>query len=195
MRCASLADRLPMEWDCVGAARDDPKAALWLMASLSGVIAAVLPLLAKIDPRKKHYEKFSDVYQGIVLVLMIFLAGMNLIVVSESFFPGRIHVGKVVTVACGLLFIWMGNLLPKVRSNFFLGFRTPWALSDAAVWQKTQRLGGFCMFIGGVLITLLSLILPDTILLYCFMAVIAVMILWPCGMSYYWFIHQAGENR
>jgi uncharacterized membrane protein len=42
----------------------------------------------------------------------------------------------------GLLFIVLGNLMPRFRSNFFFGIRTPWTLSSEQMWMKTHRLGG-----------------------------------------------------
>jgi len=45
----------------------------------------------------------------------------------------------------------LGNLLPKVPRNFFVGIRTPWTISDEENWRMTHRLGGWLFVIGGVL--------------------------------------------
>ncbi|TFW31670.1 SdpI family protein, partial [Pseudomonas putida] len=50
--------------------------------------------------------------------------------------------------------------LQRVRSNYFMGIRTPWTLSNETVWKKTHRLSGKLLFIGGLL-TLISAFLPD----------------------------------
>ncbi len=33
----------------------------------------------------------------------------------------------------------MGNVLGKVRRNFWVGVRTPWTLASDAVWNATHR--------------------------------------------------------
>ena len=73
------------------------------------------------------------------------------IVITESFRPGTIQVATLVTAMCGILFMFIGNIMPKFRQNFFCGFRTPWALSDETVWNKTHRLAGRLMFGAGLL--------------------------------------------
>jgi uncharacterized membrane protein len=48
--------------------------------------------------------------------------------------PGRPLVGGIF-----LFFALMGNLLGKVRRNFWMGIRTPWTLASDAVWIATHR--------------------------------------------------------
>ena len=57
-----------------------------------------------------------------------------------------------VSVALGALFVVLGNYMPKMRRNFFVGIRTPWTLADEDVWFRTHRLGGVLFVIGGVLL-------------------------------------------
>ncbi len=40
--------------------------------------------------------------------------------------------------------------MPQLRPNFFMGIRSPWALSDDTVWRKTHRAGGVTFCIGGI---------------------------------------------
>ena len=49
----------------------------------------------------------------------------------------------------GVMFVVIGNIMPKVRMNHFLGIRNKWTKSSETVWKKTQRIGGFiCVFTG-----------------------------------------------
>jgi uncharacterized membrane protein len=59
--------------------------------------------------------------------------------------------GNMIFYIIGLMFIMLGNLLPKIPSNFFAGIRTPWTLSSEDVWRKTHRLGGISFVIAGLL--------------------------------------------
>ena len=75
---------------------------------------------------------------------------------------GMIHLGSlalafdlidgmqsVLHLSLGAIFIGVGNLLGKVRPNFFVGIRTPWTLSDDNVWRRTHRAGGWGMVLIG----------------------------------------------
>lgn len=57
-------------------------------------------------------------------------------------------------MSLGLLFIVIGNFMPKIRDNYFTGVRTPWTLANPVVWRKTHRLSGIMWVIGGLLIAL-----------------------------------------
>ena len=182
-----LPDMIPMNWGLGGTVRYDPKINIWWIAGMSPAIAALFMIIPKIDPRKKNYEKFRGFYDGFCLFMMIFMLGIVGIILSESFYPGRLQIDFVVTAACGLLFVFLGNMMPKVKSNFFVGIRTPWTLSNTEVWNKTHRLGGFLWFFGGLLVLGMSFFLRDLMLFIALMAIVAVMTLIPVVMSYIWF--------
>lgn len=66
-------------------------------------------------------------------------------------------VGGPATFAIGLMLAGMGNVLPKLRSNFFFGIRTPWTLADEQVWARTHRFGGAAFVASGVLLMAVAL--------------------------------------
>ena len=184
---SSLPELIPMHWGAGGNVRYDPKVNIWWLAGMSPALAALFMLLPKIDPRRQNYEKFRGFYDGFCLFFMIFLHGIVGIILSESFFPGRLRIDFVVVAACGVLFVFLGNMLPKVKSNFFMGIRTPWTLSNSVVWNKTHRLAGFLWFFGGFLIIALSFFARDTALFVIFLIIIAIITLIPVVMSYIWY--------
>ena len=182
-----LPDTIPMHWNIDGTVRYDPKYNLWMVAALSPLFAVSLPVLAKIDPRRRNYEKFGGVYQGFMIVMQLFLLMMNGIVISESLYPGHISVYTVVTVSLGLLFVFLGNIMPKVKSNFYMGARTPWTLSDPDVWFKTNRLSGQIFFISGFVICLCPFVFSEKTTFVILMATVIVTTVIPVAMSYLWY--------
>lgn len=194
---SNLPDSIPMHWNLDGTVRYDPKSNLWMMAGLSPLFAILFPLLAKIDPRKRNYAKFGGVYQGFMIVLQLFLLMMNGIVISEALHPGRISVSTVVTVGVGLLFVFIGNIMPKIKSNFYMGARTPWTLSDPDVWFKTNRLSGYLFFISGIIICICPFVLNEQATFVVLMAVTIVAAAVPLVMSYLWYRqkHLDGEDN
>lgn len=55
----------------------------------------------------------------------------------------------IVNCIVGVMFIAIGNYLPKCRRNSIVGIKIPPTLKSDHVWEKTHRLAGFVMVIGG----------------------------------------------
>lgn len=70
-----------------------------------------------------------------------------------------IDVFIVCALVISVLFIVLGNYLPKVERNSFLGVRAPWTRKNDVVWAKNQRFGGKVFVILGFVI-LLTIFLP-----------------------------------
>ena len=45
----------------------------------------------------------------------------------------------------------MGNVMGKVRKNFYIGVRVPWTLASDRVWNDTHRLAAWVMVAAGVI--------------------------------------------
>ena len=58
----------------------------------------------------------------------------------------------------GLLFVVIGNTLPKSRPGFFVGIRTPWTITDEDNWVATHRLGGKLFMLAGVALVIAALL-------------------------------------
>ncbi|MBB5356546.1 putative membrane protein [Anoxybacillus mongoliensis] len=126
--------------------------ALLLPLLLTGM-TFLLIYLPKIDPRKENYEKFKNVYRIFLHVLVIFFVSLHVVTLAYNI-GISVQVDVVVPLGVGLLFIVLGNYMPKIKPNYFFGIRTPWTLENEVVWQKTHRVGGKVFVIMGVLITL-----------------------------------------
>lgn len=88
----------------------------------------------------------------------------------------------LVTTFLAIVFIVIGNYLPKIQRNATVGIRIPWTLSDDKNWYKTHRMAGKLWVIGGLIILLESFI--QVALPYVMGVVIAVMIVGPILYSF-----------
>lgn len=181
-----LPEKIPMHWDFNNAVRYDSKAGIWGICVMTLVLAAMFDFLPKIDPRKKNYEKFGKYYDGFCLFMQLFMAVMWGIIIIETFWPGSVSVGKSATLMCGVMFLFMGNMLPKARSNFYLGIKTPWTLSDDEIWRRSNRLGGKMMFAAGAVSIIAALLMNGKNLAVVFFTVMIASAAIPCIMSYVW---------
>lgn len=62
----------------------------------------------------------------------------------------KINVTDYIMFVLGVLFIIIGNYLPKCRQNYTVGIKLPWTLADEENWNHTHRLAGKLWIIGGL---------------------------------------------
>ena len=112
-----------------------------------------------LDPKKRNYHQFQNVYHIVKGALVVFLAGIYF-VVSLNGLGYQIPVNVAIPVGIGILFIIIGYYLERVKPNWFFGIRTPWTLSSNRVWEKTHTYGSKIFMLGGLLM-ILAVIFPD----------------------------------
>lgn len=76
-----------------------------------------------------------------------------------------------------VLFIVLGNIMPKVQRNGSLGLRTKWSMHNDTCWQKSQRLCGYTMMILGLVGLVLCAVLPDSLVIWLLLGMILVMLI------------------
>jgi len=156
-----LPELVPTHWNVNGKV-DDWSSRLWGAWTIPLVMAAMLltfrafPL---IDPRRENYPKFAGAYEGILIIVLLFMLALHLSLLS-TMLGNRLAVLRLLPVGIGFLLIGIGALLPKARSNWFIGIRTPWTLSNETVWERTHKFGGAVMIATGVLIAASAFLAP-----------------------------------
>ena len=66
----------------------------------------------------------------------------------------NIDVVKISCILCGMLFIVLGNYLPKTRKNQMMGVRTQWSMYNDTTWRKCNKFGAITMVLIGFLVIL-----------------------------------------
>lgn len=156
-----LPATMPIHWGANGEADGFATKinAMILTVGIMVLIYFVIAFVPRIDPRKENYKYFSKTYNILLnaVLLLFFFVNMSTILQGLGY---NVPMSYIAPIMAGLVFIIIGNYLQRVRSNYFMGIRTPWTLSNETVWKKTHRLSGKIFFIGGLLI-LISAFLPD----------------------------------
>lgn len=154
--------QIPLHWNAAGdvdrwGSRTE---ALWALAILpivtlfTGALLAVVPAL---DPRKINLEKSAKVYAVVWISTMALMTALHVGIAQMSISGANggeanaIEFVRFVIAGTGILFVLLGNYLPKTRPNWFLGISTPWTLSSDDTWEKTHRVGGRLFMVVGFL--------------------------------------------
>jgi uncharacterized membrane protein len=179
-----LPERIPTHWNLSGEV-DGWSGRLW-GSLLAPVIAAalwlLLPVLRRVDPRRRNYDRFDPTFWLILNVIVVFMGAMHVLTLGMAL-GWAIDMTRAILVLVGLLFAGLGNYLPRLRSNWWMGIRTPWTLESETVWRATHRLAGFTFVIGG-LIAVAAALLPTKLAFGVSMVAMMSAALVPAAYSY-----------
>lgn len=158
---AHLPVTIPVHWNAAGAING--YASRWFGAFVMPVsmlaMAGLFAVLPAISPRGFGIERKSRAYAGIMMSMLLCLFGVHVFMLLAAL--DVVHsITAVIPLLLGPMLITLGNYLPKMRRNFFVGIRTPWALADEDVWYRTHRLGGVLFVICGALLMAIGPFLP-----------------------------------
>ena len=147
-----LPARVPLHWNTDG--RVDGYGPRWmLLAAGPGAMLAELAIFAALpalSPKRFALESFTRTYLRIMLAAVA-LAGYITAVLLWAALTGDADVTGALLAGVSVLIVVLGNVMGKVRRNFFIGIRTPWTLASERVWYATHRLAGKSMVAAGIL--------------------------------------------
>jgi uncharacterized membrane protein len=150
-----LPDRVPIHWDINGQINNyAPKASVFLWPLLSLALFFLIRFLVRIGPRLGQTGPRANgaLVDRLLVGIVLFLLFTQLITIAAAL-SMPINVTFIVSLLMGVLFIFIGNYMGKLRRNYWAGIRTPWTLANDAVWERTHRVGGW-LFVGAGLILL-----------------------------------------
>ena len=104
------------------------------------------------NKRKKQSEKMLNILFWIVPVISLFCNGISVMSFAEY------DMNLLVGVFFGILFIIVGNYMPKCVQNRTVGIKIKWTLANEENWNKTHRFGGRAFVVGGILICISALL-------------------------------------
>ncbi len=156
-----LPDRVPMHFNAAGEIdRWGSKYESLLLVMIPVLTGAVCLVIARVCRTKRgagsQGEKlaliagcgmtaFFDVEMTALLVQLFRSAQAGAAVQVDIF--------RILFTVLGLLFIPIGNVLPKLRRNGTVGVRTAWSLKNDQNWRRSQVAGGVVFMAAGAVMT------------------------------------------
>ena len=148
----------------------------WISLAVSCV-----PNEQKAYGKKLRYVMFLTV-PAVTLLMTVLCYGYAL--------GAPFNIGRVVMPFVGVIFVIVGNYMPKVRRNPTMGIRVPWTLMDEENWDKTHRFAAPIWVLGGIVMLVLGLIGYTQ---WPAMAAIFAIILLPIGYSFALYLKKQYE--
>lgn len=135
--------------------------------------------ISKFDPKNK------DQHKKIMGLVFWICPAVSILCSAFTYFYAfnvELNVGSICIAFMGLLFIIIGNYMPKCKQSYTIGLKIPWTLNDEANWNATHRFAGKLWVIGGIFM-LPAAFLPEMFLPFVLVEIIPLVLI-PVIYSY-----------
>ena len=195
---AILWDALPQEvamhWGLNGAENGWSGKAVTVFAMPLLLLAGhwIAIAVTALDPRNKDQTRKA---MGLLFWICPFISLFASAMVYANAFGMNYGRNAILTIVLGLMFVVIGNLLPKCKRNHTMGIKVKWALESDANWNATHRFGGKVWVIGGLLLVPCGF-LPGEVVHYVSFAAIIILAIIPGVYSWlYYRRYGSGESE
>ena len=150
-----LPDKIPTHFGVNGEANGYSSkgfAVIGLPCVMAAIDALTLFFL-RSDPKAEGHSK------ALSRIILWLVPGMSCVLTPMCMFialGNKINVALYCQLFVGVLFIVVGNYLPKCSPNYTMGIRISWTLNDEDNWRYTHRVGGFVWVIAGFAVLIYS---------------------------------------
>ena len=134
------------------------------------------------DPKKSNIGKkaIGFVYWIIPAISLFAMSG------SFAYALGKeIDMGMICCLLIGIVFIILGNYMPKAKQNYTFGYKIPWTLNSEENWNRTHRLAGWLIVIIGIILIINAFFLFEWV-------IISVAILGLAPIVYSYILYKKG---
>lgn len=182
-----LPEQVPTHFDLSGTPNgySSRPFAVFGLPCMMAALNLVLHIVTVKDPKRANVSAaLKAVCLWLVPVLTVLCCGLCF----GAALGYDVHMGTIAPCLVGVLFILIGNYLPKTKQSRMVGIRVKWTLESEENWNRTHRMAGFLWVLGGlVFLTLTLLRLWNGWLLT---VILVTLILLPTLYSYH--LHRKG---
>ncbi len=189
-----LPEKVASHWDAGGNANGYMGRGFgaFFMPVLGLLMLALFYALPLLDPMKKNYAAFRAEYDNFSALMVAFMAYVYALSLAYNLGYSFDFV-RFLAPAFAAIIYYAGVLIGKTKRNWFVGVRTPWALSSESVWDKTHAIAGK-MFKAAGIVALVGIVMP-AIGLFASVGVLFATAIFTVVYSYLEFQKEARNGR
>lgn len=145
-------------------------------------------LATAADPKNKNQSpKAFNLVLWILPVLSVVISAITYSIALGA----ELNMTSLMSALLGVMFILIGNYLPKCRVNHTIGIKLPWTINDEEVWNRTHRFASWFWVAGGILMITASFIASKWAI-GVMVAVLILLVIIPTVYSYVIFKKKGG---
>ena len=184
-----LPDKLPTHWGFDGQVDgwNSKPFGVFAVPLILLVFQWICVFVTRLD--KQNQTGSNEKVLSLVLCIFPVLSLLTGLGMYGSALGWEFSVSEAMPALIGVMFLVIGNMLPKCRQNSYLGIRLPWTFASEENWNKTHRLGGKVWMASGAAM-LVSVLLDWA---WLFLAAILAAALIPAVYS--WLLYRKQNQR
>ena len=119
-----------------------------------------------------------DILDTVILIVMVLFNALCVFLLTVMKHPGMMKnkenmIFVIISCVIGVLFILLGNILPKTKPNSFIGMRLSWCMDSDEHWYIANRNCGIAMVLSGICTVIAGLIVKNgTYVIYMILSLI-----------------------
>ena len=130
---------------------------------------------------KEHNDRTArnlDILDTVIMIVMVLFNALCVFLLTIMKHPGTMKnkentIFVIISTVVGVLFILLGNILPKTKPNSFIGVRMSWSMDSDEHWYITNRNCGIAMVLAGICTVIAGLIVRNgTYIIYMILSLI-----------------------
>lgn len=186
-----LPERVPVHFGFDGQP-DSWSSRTFAVFALPAFLLAMHVLCIKITSLDPRAENITGRVHSLILWIIPAVSMFAACLTYGTALGYRMDVNRFSSIVMGMMFIAIGNYLPKCRQNYTVGIKIPWTLADEENWNKTHRMAGPLWMAGGLFLLVMGFTkLNSGIVMFPVIFLITVI---PCIYSYLFFRRKKAEE-
>ena len=119
-----------------------------------------------------------DILDTVIMIVMVLFNALCVFLLTMMKRPGMMKnkenmIFVIISCVMGVLFILLGNILPKTKPNSFIGIRLSWCMDSDEHWYIANRNCGIAMVLSGICTVIAGLIVKNgTYVIYMILSLI-----------------------
>ena len=150
-----LPEQVPFHWNAEGEVDGwaSRPVAVFVPSAMMLALQWLCVVVTSADPKKQnHPEKVKVLVFWLIPIITVFISALMYV----SALGVSVRVETLMPILLGLVFVAIGNYMPKCKQNYTIGIKIPWTLASEENWNRTHRLAGWVWVGGGVVMLLLG---------------------------------------
>ena len=144
-----LPGQIPMHWNFRGDIDHyGSRKSIFLLPSVMAAAVLLFAVLPWLSPKRFEVDPFRATYLYIMVLVVALIAYLHVLILWAAL-SKPLNMSRSFLGALFLFLILLGNVLGRVRRNFYVGVRTPWTLASEKVWYATHRFAAKAFVIAG----------------------------------------------
>lgn len=157
--------------------------AVFLTPAILLAVHILCVILTSLDPKNSGQDKNM---MGLIYWISPSLSAITGGMVYAAAFGKVFSANGLMPLVTGILFIIIGNYLPKCRQNSTIGIKLKWTLESEENWNATHRAAGKIWVIGGLAV-MATVLLPNGAIAVAMLTITSVIALSSVLYSYMYY--------